>query len=75
MHIDIETESLAAHVKICEVRYQELERRLDNLENKLDELAYKIEKDRNYLQKTLIASSVSIIVAIIGAVATVSKFV
>ena len=35
---DIERESLEAHVSLCELRYQALERRIQVLENKLEDV-------------------------------------
>ena len=35
---DIERTSLDAHVSLCELRYQQLERRITEVEGKLDEL-------------------------------------
>lgn len=35
---DIESESLEAHVSICQERYQALERRFDSLESRIDRL-------------------------------------
>lgn len=35
---DIERENLAAHVSLCELRYQNLDRRLSQVENQLESL-------------------------------------
>ena len=38
IHHDIETESLPAHVSICQERYQALEHRFIEVENKIDRI-------------------------------------
>lgn len=68
---EIETESLAAHVSLCELRYKALEDRLYNLETKLDALSEKVHAIQESFTRTMITTAGSIIVAIVGAVATI----
>lgn len=64
---DIESQSLAAHVSLCELRYKALEDRLENLETKLDALSVKITSIQESFIRTIIGTAGSIVVAIIGA--------
>lgn len=54
-----ETEDLATHVSLCELRYKELERRLDAVETRIGMLAteiadVKIQMEKNFSQLRLI---------------------
>lgn len=54
-----ETEDLATHVSLCELRYKELERRLDAVETRIGLLAteiadVKIQMEKNFSQLRLI---------------------
>jgi hypothetical protein len=64
---EIESQSLAAHVSLCELRYKALEDRLENLETKLDALSVKISSIQESFIRTIIGTAGTIIVAIIGA--------
>lgn len=64
---EIESQSLAAHVSLCELRYKALEDRLENLETKLDALSVKITSIQESFIRTIIGTAGTIIVAIIGA--------
>lgn len=64
---EIESQSLAAHVSLCELRYKALEDRLENLETKLDALSVKITSIQESFIRTIIGTAGSIVVAIIGA--------
>ena len=46
---DIERTSLEAHVSLCELRYQQLERRLNQVENKLESLQILLSEIRDSL--------------------------
>lgn len=66
-----ESEDLDLHVKLCAQRYLELERRITSVENKIDDLRFTVEQSRSDMWKVLIGSCVTVIVAVISAVATV----
>jgi mevalonate kinase len=68
---ELERTSLEAHVDLCALRYGQLEERLGKVETKLDLLSAEIIKMRQDFFKIMIGSSASVIVAIIGAVATI----
>ena len=48
---DIERTSLDAHVSLCELRYQALERRIDQVEQSLDELKNMVQEIHGQLMK------------------------
>jgi uncharacterized coiled-coil protein SlyX len=45
-----ETEDLATHVSLCELRYKELERRLDHVEGRLSSLASEVANLKTQMQ-------------------------
>lgn len=69
--IDAERTDLSTHVDLCASRYQEVEKRLDSLETKVDELGKKITEVKSDLTKILISTAGTIVVALIGATATI----
>ena len=68
---DLERTSLEAHVDLCEMRYQALDQRLTKVETKLDEIKSDLTKFRLDFFKIVVGSAASVVIAIIGAVATV----
>lgn len=50
MEYDIESESLPAHVSLCQERYKALESRLDNLEEKIQKIESLAQSIHNDLQ-------------------------
>jgi tetrahydromethanopterin S-methyltransferase subunit G len=65
MSQDIEKESLAAHVDICAIRYENLEKRLDNLEEKVEKLSELIQKSQNSMTKIFVGTSGTIVAGIL----------
>jgi mevalonate kinase len=70
---NLEKKSLEAHVDLCALRYAQLEARLDKLEQKFDDFTGQLLQMRQDFFKIMIGSSATIIVAIIGAIATLYK--
>lgn len=75
-----EKRSLAAHVDLCAQRYATLDERMNNLEAKTDKIEAKIDRideKIDLFQKEiawmLIKGGASIIVMLLGALATISK--
>jgi len=66
-----EKESLEAHVDLCAIRYDSLDKRLNKVEEKIEELHHDIKTGNTSMQRTLIGGVFAIIVALIGAVATI----
>ena len=66
-----EKQSLEAHVDLCAIRYQSLDNRLVKVEAKIEELHCDIKKGNSSTMKAVIGAVVTIVVALIGAVATI----
>lgn len=66
----LEKTSLEAHVDLCAMRYQQLDTRLNILEQKVDHLAVEISNSNSSLKTTMVTTSGTIIVGIIGLIAT-----
>lgn len=61
-----ETEDLETHVSICQERYLQLEARLVKLEGDVNELRTDISTGNKSLKNTIITTTGTIIVALIG---------
>ena len=66
----LEKTSLEAHVDLCAMRYQQLDTRLNSLEQKVDQLAQHIDTSNSSLKTTMITTSGTIVVGILGLIAT-----
>jgi len=64
--IEAERDSLETHVELCAERYLALDERLGKLEGKVDALVAKVDAVKSELNKTLIATGGTIVVALIG---------
>jgi hypothetical protein len=60
--------TLKDHEKLCEIRYTNVERRLDNLETKIDELHGIIDGFKDFFLKLSVKLAVGVFVVICGAV-------
>lgn len=67
-----ETESLAAHVAICTVRYDNLEKRIEAVEAKVDEVIEEISNYKDSLVKVIITSTATIVMSLIGLTITIA---
>ena len=70
---ELERTSLEAHVDLCALRYGQLEARLTNLETKIDAIEAKIDTFKAEIAWMLIKGGASIIVMLLGAIATILK--
>ena len=61
----IEKQSLEAHVDICAERYDRLEQRMDNLADKVERNSTDIAKEASSTRKMVVASSGTVIAALI----------
>ena len=68
---EIENESLPSHVAICAQRYSQLDLRLKTLEIKVDIIQKEILEGQRSLKATIISSSTSIVVALLGVIGTI----
>lgn len=66
-----ERESLEAHVDLCALRYQQMGDRLKKVEDSLTEIRKDVIDGQKSLKKTIITTSGSIIVAILGLIGTI----
>lgn len=66
-----ETEDLETHVSICQERYLQLESRLGKLESLVEKIAEELANNSKSMRSTIIASSGTIVVALIGLIATI----
>lgn len=72
---DLEKTSLEAHVDLCALRYGQLDLRLTSLEHKMDKVQHDILEGQKSLKTTIITSSGTIAVALIGIIGTIlTKF-
>lgn len=69
--IEAEKDDLGTHVDLCAQRYKELDSRLEKLEHKVDALTDRVDNIKTEFKKSMINSVATIIVALIGAVATI----
>ena len=72
---DIEETSLEAHVRICEIRYEVLNKKQDQIEKRLNELNEKVEdihkilsENKNSNQKTIIVFSAIVMAALLATI-------
>jgi hypothetical protein len=69
MEFDItnhEKQNLEAHVDLCAIRYQQLDTRLGKLEADVSEIKRDIMESHKSLKNTVITTSGTIVVALIG---------
>jgi hypothetical protein len=66
-----EEQDLELHVSICHERYLQLDARLGRLEEDFKNLSEEILQGNKSLKATIMTSSVTIIVALIGLIATI----
>jgi hypothetical protein len=67
----LEKTSLEAHVDLCALRYAQLDSRLTSLEQKMDAVQKDILDGQKSLKTTIITSSGTIAVALIGIIGTI----
>ena len=66
-----EKESLEAHVDLCAIRYQQLDKRLEKLEQDISEVRKDVIDGQKSLKTTIITTSGTIIVAILALIGTI----
>ena len=69
--IDIERDSLDAHVSICAIRYQQLDARLTVIEAKVVELSQSISDSKDSMTKVIIGAASSIVASLLGVIVTI----
>lgn len=67
----LEKESLEAHVDLCAIRYQNLDKRLTNVEKKIDDIRDDIKEGNNSLIKVLVGTAGTIIAGLLSTIVVV----
>jgi len=68
---NLEKENLEAHVDLCALRYEQLDKRLTALEEKMSEMHTQMIMENRSLKKVIITSTATIIASVIGLVTTI----
>jgi len=68
---DLEKTSLEAHVDLCALRYENLDRRLTNVETKLDNISDAMKAGQNSLNKVIIGAAGTIVSSLLGVVVVI----
>ena len=67
----LEKESLEAHVDLCALRYEQLDKRLTGLEEKVDDIHDDIVSGQKSLSKVIISTAGTIIAGVLSIVVTI----
>lgn len=65
---ELEKESLEAHVDLCAVRYQNLDRRLTAIEEKVDDIHKDITEGQKSMTKVLIGTAGTIVAGLLSTI-------
>lgn len=68
---DLERTSLEAHVDLCAIRYDALDKRLTKVEEKLDEIADDMKAGQHSLSKVIIGAAGTIVSSLIGVIVVI----
>jgi hypothetical protein len=68
---NLEKESLEAHVDLCALRYEQLDRRMTNLENKVEHIHEDIIHGQKSMTKVLIGTAGTVIAAVASVIVTI----
>jgi tetrahydromethanopterin S-methyltransferase subunit G len=64
----LEKESLEAHVDLCALRYEQMDKRLTGVEEKIDDIAADIKNGNQSLIKVLIGATGTIIAGLLSTI-------
>jgi len=65
---DLEKESLEAHVDLCALRYQNLDKRLATVETKVDKIASEITNSNKSMIKVVVTATGTIIAGLLSTI-------
>lgn len=68
---DLEKTSLEAHVDLCAIRYDTLDKRLTKVEQKLDKIAEDMKAGQNGLSKVIIGSAGTIVAGLLSTIVVI----
>ena len=64
----LEKESLEAHVDLCALRYEQMDKRLTTVEEKLDDISDQMAAGQNSLVKVIIGASGTIVAGLLSTI-------
>jgi hypothetical protein len=67
----LEKESLEAHVDLCALRYEQLDKRLTKVEEKLDSISDDMKAGQNSLSKVIIGAAGTIVAGLLSTIVVV----
>ncbi len=67
----LEKESLEAHVDLCALRYEQMDKRLTKVEEKLDNIADDMKAGQNSLAKVIIGAAGTIVAGLLSTIVVV----
>ena len=68
---DLERTSLEAHVDLCAIRYDNLDKRLSKVEEKLEELANTMKNSNTALIKVVVGAAGSVVASLLSVIVVV----
>jgi len=68
---DLEKESLEAHVDLCALRYEQLDRRLTGLEEKVDDIHTDIQAGNASMIKVLVGAAGTIVAGLLSTIVVI----
>lgn len=68
---DLERTSLEAHVDLCAIRYDNLDKRLSKVEEKLEELADTMKNSNTALIKVVVGAAGSVVASLLSVIIVV----
>ena len=67
----LEKESLEAHVDLCQLRYEQFDKRLTNVEHKLDGIADQMAAGQSSLTKVIIGAAGTIVAGLLSTIVVI----
>lgn len=67
----LEKESLEAHVDLCALRYEQMDKRLTTVEEKLDDISDQMAAGQNSLVKVIVGASGTIVAGLLSTIVVV----
>jgi hypothetical protein len=67
----LEKESLEAHVDLCQLRYEQFEKRLTSVEDKLDGIAEQMAAGQSSLVKVIIGAAGTIVAGLLSTIVVI----
>jgi len=67
----LEKESLEAHVDLCALRYEQMDKRLTTVENKLDDISDQMQAGQNSLTKVIIGAAGTIVAGLLSTIVVI----